>query len=95
MTEGDWRLEQLKRHPLLRGVRLQRKAYRPRSPEWDHDHCAGCWAKFAGNGSDPALLHEGYATCSDYPRGEGYEWVCSECFDLFKAKMGWIEVPQA
>jgi hypothetical protein len=92
----DWRLEQLKRHPLLRGKRFQRKPYRQRSAEWDHDHCAGCWAKFmatgkgSGDGAEP-ILYEGFATCSDYPLGAEYEWVCPECFDLFKDDMGWIE----
>src|ERR1700761_7939250 len=91
----DWRLEQLKRNALLRGQRWQRKAYRPRSTTSDHDHCAGCWGKFVvpekPTGSDE-ILTRGFAVCADYPRGEGYEWVCPECFGLFKQAMGWTEV---
>jgi len=91
----DWRLEHLRRQPLLKGVRLQRKAYRQYSPEWDHDHCAACWTKFAvieGDGGDGPILREGFTTCSDYKQGAEYEWICPECYFLFKDEMSWSEV---
>jgi hypothetical protein len=88
----DWRLENLQRHPLLKGARLQCMAYRAR-PDWDHDHCAGCFAKFAdeASGSEP-ILREGYTTGADYPRGAQYEWVCLECFAAFREAMDWSEI---
>jgi hypothetical protein len=79
-VEEDWRLEHLKRQPYLRGMRFQRKPYREYSAEWDHDHCAACWAKFATTSSErEPIYYEGFATCSDYRHGEDYEWVCPEC----------------
>ena len=92
----DWRLEQLKRTTDLQGQRFQRKAYRQPSAEWDHDHCAGCWATFMvagkGVGSSEPILHEGFAVWAGYPRGAEYEWICPECFGLFKDEMGWTEI---
>jgi hypothetical protein len=84
----DWRLERLRVQPFLRGVRLKRRPYKTPRPEWDHDHCAACWAKFSERQTD---LREGFATCADYERGENDEWVCPDCFALFKDEMGWIE----
>ena len=31
----------------LLGVALAKKAWVRPAPDWDHDHCAFCWAKFA------------------------------------------------
>ena len=91
--EGDWRLEHLRTQPFLRGACFQRTLYKTNHPDWDHDHCAGCWAKFAENASEPELIEqEGYATTSNYEKGAGYDWVCVTCFALFKDEMGWIEV---
>jgi hypothetical protein len=86
----DWRLEHLETQPYLRGVCFERKPYRPPRPGWEHDHCAGCWAKLAQAGDATAgadLVHEGYATCADFMRGADYEWVCIPCFDRFAAAM--------
>ena len=67
-------------------------AYQPHREGWDHDHCAGCWAKFAAHGSDlEPIQKEGYTTTTDYQRGPQYEWVCLTCFQDFKEAMGWIE----
>ena len=91
--EVDWRLQHLRTQPYLRGVRFRRAFYKAHHPDWDHDHCVGCWAKFAEHalGSEP-IEQEGYATTSDYQRGAGYDWVCITCFSLFRDDMGWIEV---
>ena len=35
--------------------------YKAPSAEWDHDHCEGCWAKFAEFDA-PDILHSGYFT---------------------------------
>jgi hypothetical protein len=83
----DWRILNCKG---LRGLKLQRKAYRKWSDTWDHDHCAACWAKFA-EFDGPDILHEGYATCDDYKHGAEYDWVCVQCFDDLKDEMDWVE----
>ena len=74
----------------MRFLRKPCKAYRP---DWDHDHCAGCWAKFAEHSSDAEPIErEGYATTADYGKGADYVWICVPCFLLFRSQMGWIEV---
>jgi hypothetical protein len=91
VTEEDkdqWRLD-FARH--LKGARLQFQRYGRWSESWDHDHCAACWAKFA-DFDGPGILHEGYATCDDYPQGARYEWVCTACFDELRDKMQWTSV---
>ncbi len=72
----------------LRNVVLVKKTYSHYSPDWDHDHCAACWAKFAEWGG-PNILHEGYATTDKYELGEDYDWVCPNCFDELHVEMGW------
>ncbi len=87
----DWRLENLELQPLY-GVRLVRKPYRSNRPDWEHDHCLGCWAKLMEpdvEGDD--IIHEGYATTDDYPRGADYNWVCPSCFEEFRDAMGWVD----
>lgn len=73
----------------LRGAALRFRKYRRFSEEWDHDHCAVCWVKFAEwDGSN--ILHEGYATTAEYEwGGENYDWVCPRCFELLKSDMEW------
>ena len=68
----------------LKGAKLVQRAYRrySKNPDWDHDHCAFCWAKFmAQDCSD--VLRKGYATVDDY------HWVCERCFDDFKDLFEW------
>jgi len=79
---ADWRLAA--QHKYLEGVALARRPYRPsrQNPNWDHDHCAFCWAKFMeGESSD--LLHVGYCTLDEY------HWVCDICFNDFRPLFGW------
>jgi hypothetical protein len=79
-TDNDWRLSfQTER---LHGVRLVRKAWTQTRPDWDHDHCSFCWAKF-GDAKHAEYLHEGYATVDDY------DWVCSTCYNDFRARFQW------
>lgn len=88
----DWRLEQLETQPELRGIAFVRKPYRAYREGWDHDHCAGCWAKLAEMGSpDGDVLNEGYATTAEYVHGADYEWVCAVCFEAFAEEMGWLD----
>ncbi|MGK9165810.1 hypothetical protein KXR53_05905 [Inquilinus limosus] len=88
-AEHQWRADFAKH---LKGARLQYRRYERWSETWDHDHCAGCWAKFMEAGG-PDIQDEGYTTCDDYEEGAGYEWVCRECFDILKEHMQWTVVP--
>ncbi len=81
----DPRIEQAS---YLRNVALKHKPYRQPGVEWDHDHCAACWAKFA-EWDGPDILHDGYATTAEYDKGEDYEWVCPTCFVELREQMGW------
>ena len=91
----DWRLENLESNPLLRGARFIRKPYRMYAPNWDHDHCAGCWVKFMEIGTDSpheTILHEGFEVTDDYPKGAEYEWVCPSCFEEFGQAMEFVSI---
>ena len=86
MTDSDWRLRGQERD--LAGATFRHQQYRAPSAEWDHDHCAFCWAKFmepeaaaAGGLSD--TLGEGYVSA------DGQHWFCPECFADFRARFGW------
>lgn len=90
----DWRLENLKMWPRLRGLAWVRKPYSAYRPGWEHDHCAACNKTLAEPGIEGEdVVHEGYATTSDYEKGADYEWICVECFGDFKGDMGWHEQP--
>ena len=85
--DDDWRLNG--QETFLTGVVLVRRPYRrsPRNPEWDHDHCAFCSAKFTLQ-DIPDALHEGYTTVDDY------HWVCDDCFNDFRHRFRWlVETP--
>jgi hypothetical protein len=84
----DWRLDNA-RH--LCGLTLLRRPYKKWSDDWDHDHCAACFAKLAEfDGED--VLHEGYATPPGYKGDrEGYDWVCVTCFHDLKTSLNWTE----
>jgi hypothetical protein len=64
-SADQWRLDNV-RH--LAGLTLHFGHYTRWSESWDHDHCAACWAKFAES-DEPDVLHEGYSTGPDYPKG--------------------------
>jgi hypothetical protein len=73
--------------PAISAPYLAPQVVTQRTETWDHDHCAGCWAEFAEfEGSD--ILHEGYATGADYPKGAAYWWVCPTCFTDLEATLG-------
>ena len=69
----------------LSGVSLTRRVWSQPAPRWDHDHCAFCWAKFAGS-DIPGAIQEGYATL------DGDHWVCDACFQDFRIPFGWSVV---
>lgn len=84
-TDDQWRIENARR---LAGLTLHLRRYTRWSEEWDHDHCAACWATFA-EFDGPDILDEGYVTGPDYPKGAGYEWVCPKCFSDLAGRLGW------
>ena len=86
---SDWRADNASH---LRGFKLHRRRYTKWSGDWDHDHCAGCSAKFAeSDGAD--ILHEGWTIGEGYPKGADYEWVCLECFAALNGEMGRSQGP--
>jgi len=78
----DWRLQGQEKY--LKGVELRWQVYRryPEKPDWDHDHCEFCWAKFIVE-DYPDVLHEGCSTLDEY------RWVCKGCFEDFKESFQW------
>jgi hypothetical protein len=82
----DWRLRDQEKY--LMGASLVHRSYRryAKNPEWDHDHCAFCWAKFMVE-DYPDVLHEGYATADDY------HWICDQCFRDFRERFQWQLIP--
>ena len=83
--EKAWRLANA---VFLRGVTFVRRRWRSPREDWDHDHCAACWAKF-GESEGPEALQEGYTTTADHEQGEGYHWVCPQCFLDLKEDLQW------
>jgi hypothetical protein len=81
----QWRVDNA-RH--LAGLTLHFRRYARWSESWDHDHCAACGTKFA-EFDEPEILHEGYATGPDCPKGAGYDWVCPTCFTDLAEILGW------
>ncbi len=79
---GDWRLQG--QEGYLTGVTLVHRRYRlnPTNPNWEHDHCEFCWAKFSVDDA-PDVIHQGYATEDDY------RWICEPCFEVFRDIFRW------
>ena len=75
-NKDDWRLSFGAEH--LRGATVTWKAWTQPSPDWDHDHCTFCWAKFAAAAD---CLHEGYATSDEH------NWICQACFNDFRERL--------
>lgn len=87
VNESDWRLQGQKKY--LKSVTLVHRLYRryANNPNWDHDHCSFCWAKFMVE-DHPDVLHQGYATEDDY------HWICEKCFEDFKEMFDWSVVDE-
>ena len=62
---SDDKTEQL-RNSLhhYRGFVFRWQAYKTLSPDWNHDHCKGCWTRFAKRPEEcrDAVLTEGWVT---------------------------------
>ena len=78
--DDDWRLQNQREY--LQGQILHWSIWTSPRPEWDHDHCAFCWAKFMDQDS-PDVLHAGYTTA------DGYYWICQACFEDFRDRLQW------
>jgi hypothetical protein len=81
MTTGDWRLTN--QETYLKGRTLEHRAYKAPRPDWDHDHCEFCWAKFSTDPGIAERLTEGYATDDE-------RWICESCFADFVATFDWV-----
>jgi hypothetical protein len=79
---NDWRLNGQEEY--LQGVALTKRQYHSplNNPEWDHDHCEFCNAKFMVEDA-PDVLHDGYCTEDEY------YWICSQCFADFWQYFEW------
>ena len=60
-SNEEWKQHTRDRLEHLRASSFQLADYTPPTAEWDHDHCVGCWTKFA-NFDAPDVLHSGYFT---------------------------------
>jgi hypothetical protein len=89
LNDDDPRLQIARQHDLPASTVFQRKLYHAYRPDWQHDHCVGCWATLAEY-EGAGYLKEGFAVTADYPKGENYEWVCPNCFEALKSQMGWL-----
>jgi hypothetical protein len=89
VAENDYRVDNVRR---LEGQKFRFKIYKGPRPDWDHDHCAACWQKFA-EFEGPDILHEGFAVTDEYDKGADYVWICSPCFKALKDRMRWSVVP--
>jgi hypothetical protein len=87
--DKQWRIET---GNYLKGATLQWQRWQRPGADWDHDHCACCWAKFA-KWDGPEVQHQGYTTTSQHVHGAGYHWVCEQCFADLKDDMQWHLVP--
>jgi hypothetical protein len=89
VTSGgsDWRLQG--QETYLAGAVLVRRVYGryEQNPEWDHDHCEFCWAKFSTVAGD-GVHTRGYCTPDEY------RWVCERCFEDFREAFRWSVVPE-
>lgn len=84
VTDDDWRLRGQERY--LSDVTLFWRAWHPSRPNWDHEHCSFCWAKFMDRPDVSDVLREGYATADEC------DWVCADCARDFARRFGFTLV---
>lgn len=60
-TAEEQKQHKLKKLEHLGALTFTFADHTPPSPEWDHDHCEGCWTKFALFDAQ-GILHSGYFT---------------------------------
>lgn len=87
IAKDDWRLISgpvLAYEERLKSIPLYHATFQPLSEEWEHEHCAFCWAKFSLCEND---LQQGYCTTPNNQREA--LWICPECCRDFKEMFGW------
>jgi hypothetical protein len=67
----------------LKGVALSWKEWSQPKPDWDHDHCEFCWAKFGPPSLGKDILGAGWTT------NDNRHWVCDNCYSDFKDMFDW------
>ena len=87
-SDDDWRLQGQESYLANRTLRWS-KWSSPR-PDWDHDHCAFCWAEFGSQVTEHCAYDSGWVTADDE-----YDWVCPVCFDDFRSRFNWSVEPSA
>lgn len=70
----DWRL--FNQDKYLQGKQLEKRRFVPMEQN-DHEHCCFCTEKIWLENP------EGYCT------KDGYYWICTQCYNDFKARFGW------
>ncbi len=86
IAADDWRLMNAEH---LRSLSFELKPYQRWSENWDHDHCAACFAKFAQTDVSEDALHVGWAAGEDHPHGAADDWICEDCFSELSVVPGW------
>ncbi|HVJ67123.1 MAG TPA: hypothetical protein VM510_04005 [Caulifigura sp.] len=66
-SDDDWRLQGQENY--LHGAVLTWAEYRTPSPQWDHDHCEFCGAKFADTTDVMDAQLTGFVTANQ-------RWIC-------------------
>jgi hypothetical protein len=79
-SNEDWRLQGQDQY--LHGAVLEWTRWTRPRPDWDHDHCTFCWAKFMDT-DDPTVFHDGYATL------DRKHWICRNCYVDFNETFAW------
>jgi hypothetical protein len=82
VAPDDWRRQGQERYLAARELRWT--DWSPIRPDWDHDHCEFCWAKFGPADADGTDHAAGFVTADD-----DHHWICSECFEAFRAEFAW------
>ena len=81
-ADDDWRLQG--QDAWLGGRRLTWMTWKTPRPDWDHDHCEFCWAKFGPADLEDDILTAGWVT------DDGGHRICGPCFDDFYDRFHWI-----
>jgi hypothetical protein len=71
---ADWRYDNVKH---LQGAVFRYAKYTAPTIDWDHDHCNGCWAKFA-EFDGAGILHEGYVSAKACEPTSEPEFIAKE-----------------
>lgn len=68
---------------------LRKRWHRPSdNPDWDHDHCAACWARIWDRPeAEAGSFGEGYASVADARWPDDYHWLCPPCFAALRAPL--------